>query len=252
MYIVSRGMFCGCGRGKPTCLCRGKRVQCTFWFEAGRFMRKYHAYFIAFALINDFWYHPFESSPGHLMGILNDILLLWQSTTIYTHGHRNKWWCLLLEIMVLPHSAMIALDRGTGASGMFGFAYFLLLVVTKQFQVQMHAAFRIILILGFLGSLFAVYGLSLQYYCTSCESLGFGRIWMTVLIPAMNYAVGAIYFPIMYWLFRLCLGKMKPSKCRTALIWLACIIVIGAIWPIFTTFARPSDDNAKIRENMIK
>ena len=39
------------------------------------------------------------------------------NTGIYTHGHRNKWWCLMVECIVLPHSALIAIDRGTGSSG---------------------------------------------------------------------------------------------------------------------------------------
>ena len=41
------------------------------------FMRKYHGYYIAFGVTSDWYYHPLESSPGHLSGIDNDLMILW-------------------------------------------------------------------------------------------------------------------------------------------------------------------------------
>ena len=41
------------------------------------FMRKYHGYYIAFGVTSDWYYHPLESSPGHLSGIANDLMILW-------------------------------------------------------------------------------------------------------------------------------------------------------------------------------
>ena len=67
-YITTRG------------ICFGKGKRCRFWFKPSLFFKKYHGYYICFAIINDFWYHPFESTPGHLLGILNDLMLLWQMT----------------------------------------------------------------------------------------------------------------------------------------------------------------------------
>ena len=64
MCIPTRGLLFGFG----------SRIQCLN--EAARFMRKWHGLYISFALVNDFWYHPFEATAGHQLGILNDALLL--------------------------------------------------------------------------------------------------------------------------------------------------------------------------------
>jgi len=146
--------------------------------ECGKFIRKYHAYYISFALINDFWYHPFEATPGHLFGILNDCLLLWQTVSIYHRSHRNAYWNLCLEVLVLPHSAVIAINRGRwscapenplastlsscpmSVSGMFGFGYFFVLIVTQMHGLpKMKKWQKGLLIFAFFASLFLSYGL---------------------------------------------------------------------------------------------
>lgn len=100
--------------------------------ELADFVKKYHGYYISFAIINDFWYHPFEATPGygcaqllrnalrvltaidrHMLGLFNDLLLLWQSSALYHRSHRNKYWTLLLETIVLLHSGIIAIPRDT-------------------------------------------------------------------------------------------------------------------------------------------
>lgn len=48
-----------------------------------------------------------------MLGLFNDLLLLWQSSALYHRSHRNKYWTLLLETIVLVHSGIIAIPRDT-------------------------------------------------------------------------------------------------------------------------------------------
>jgi len=226
MYITTRGV------------CFGRCKRCKFWFKPSLFFKKYHGYYICFAIINDFWYHPFESTPGHLTGILNDLLLLWQMTGIYTHGHRNKYWCLMVECLVLPHSAFIAIDRGTGSSGTFGFGYFLVLVVTQQFLIPMHLAFRILLGVLFLLSCGLTFGLKLQYDCTKCEAIGFGKIWTISWIPMLSYIMAFVAMPALFWLSYLFISRLK-NKTGKAVASAIALVLCGAVCflPYFGLFA---------------
>lgn len=122
MQVPVRGMCCGtcsrgCKVGKKKCCNDGK-----IWTEFAMFLRKYHGYYMLFGVTSDWYYHPLEASPGHLTGILNDLLILWQSICMYTPAHRNKWWCIACEFIVTFHGPLIALGRGGGA-GMFGFGF---------------------------------------------------------------------------------------------------------------------------------
>jgi hypothetical protein len=121
MQVPVRGMCCGaCSRG-----CKVGKTQISkgeYWTEMAMFMRKYHGYYIAFGVTSDWYYHPLESTPGHLSGICNDLMILWQTICIYTPAHRNKWWCIACEFIVTFHGPLIALGRGGGA-GMFGFGF---------------------------------------------------------------------------------------------------------------------------------
>jgi hypothetical protein len=65
-----------CGKCKPGC-CAGPCGKDKYWQEIAMFLRKYHAYYIAYGVTNDWYYHPMEASPGHLTGILNDLLFFW-------------------------------------------------------------------------------------------------------------------------------------------------------------------------------
>lgn len=84
---------------------------------------------MAFGVTNDWYYHPMEATPGHLSGIMNDLLFFWNMITIYTPAHRNKWWCMCCEFAVTLHGPLIALNRGGGA-GMFGFGFTLVFLIT--------------------------------------------------------------------------------------------------------------------------
>jgi len=185
MYIPIRGLFFGYGSNwKWT-------KECTSFF------RLYHGFFIGIFIINDFWYHPFESTIGHLAGIFNDAMLLGQMVVIYMPFHLNKYWCLAMETFVIVHGALIALNRDTpGAVGAFGFAFFFILVLTQMHGMGWSRLIRLFIALVFVTSLLIVYGLRLQG-----EEFGFMAMVMEVFlrIPVLEYAT--IFFILGYYIF---------------------------------------------------
>lgn len=96
-----------------------------------KFIRKYHGYFIAWALVYTFWYHPTISTPGHLVGFFYMFLLFIQMTMLYTPVHMNKYWTFVLEILVLFHGTMVAIGQANNMWPMFLFGFATMAVVTQ-------------------------------------------------------------------------------------------------------------------------
>jgi len=110
MQVPVRGICCGsCSKGK------------TF-NEMAMFIRKYHAYYFVFGVTNDWWYHATETTPAHMSGMVNSLLIFWQMICMYTPAHRNKWWCIACEFIVILHAPLMALEKGYG-SGFYGFGF---------------------------------------------------------------------------------------------------------------------------------
>ncbi len=84
----------------------GKKA--NFKKDVIRFFRKYHGYYIAWALIYTFWFHPSVGHLAHIWGFLYMFLLLLQGSLMYTKIHMNKYWTVLLEVLVAFHGALVA------------------------------------------------------------------------------------------------------------------------------------------------
>ena len=76
--------------------------------EAVAFIRKYHGYYFAWAAVFTFWYHPTETTFGHLIGFFYMFLLLVQGSLFFTRAHLNRRWTIFLEVLVLFHGTMVA------------------------------------------------------------------------------------------------------------------------------------------------
>ena len=109
----------------------GKKI--GFLKETGRVARQYHGYIFAWAIIYTFWYHPMESTSGHLIGFLYTFLLMVQGSLMYTRAHVNKYWTTELEVTVLFHDTMVAYLQGNGMWPMFFFGFAGLFVVTQMY-----------------------------------------------------------------------------------------------------------------------
>jgi len=72
------------------------------------FIRKYHGYYIAWALTYTFWFHPMTGTFGHLAGFLYMFLLFSQGTLMYTKTHVSLKWSAVLEGLVLLHGTTVA------------------------------------------------------------------------------------------------------------------------------------------------
>jgi hypothetical protein len=99
--------------------------------EPGRIARKYHGYYFAWASVYTFWYHPMEFTSGHLMGFLYMFFLLLQGSLFFTRAHTNRYWTIVIELMVLFHGVMVAVMNASDNWQMFGFGLAGIFVVTQ-------------------------------------------------------------------------------------------------------------------------
>lgn len=98
-----------------------------------RLIRKYHGYFIAWAIVYTFWYHPTVATTGHLIGFFYMFLLFIQMSMIYTPVHMNKYWMFALEIIVLLHGTLVAIAQQGNMWPMFLFGFASLAVITQVY-----------------------------------------------------------------------------------------------------------------------
>jgi hypothetical protein len=109
----------------------GKKV--NFAKDVITWARKYHGYFFSLAIVYTFWYHPAEPTQGHLLGFFYTFMMMLQGSLFFTRIHVNKWWMLTMELMVLVHGTLVAMQQGTGAMWpMFFFGFGMLFIVTQM------------------------------------------------------------------------------------------------------------------------
>lgn len=147
------------------------------------FARRYHGYLFSWAAIYTFWYHPMESSSGHLIGFFYMFLLLVQSSLMFTTAHTNRWWTLTLELLVAVHGTLVAV-MNSGPDGvwpMFLFGFVAIFVLTQMHGVGLSAAAR-----WWIGGTFVVAALAVYSW------RGFGRIDEVVRIPLIEYLLVAV------------------------------------------------------------
>jgi hypothetical protein len=221
MQVPVRGMCCGtCKRG-----CKVGSVECCnkgkIWTEMATFLRKYHGYYMAFGVISDWYYHPLEATPGHLTGMLNDLLIMWQMISMYTPAHRNKWWCIACEFCVTVHGPLIALGRGGGA-GMFGFGFTTVFMLSGQWGLPFKWYERVAMLVMVLAIMFCNYGLGWSKKFGN-EPVSWADLAEVPRIPAMYYMAMGCYF-----LYYLCFRWIRNIESKAARISLAVAACIGA------------------------
>ena len=153
----------------------GKKA--PFLETSADFLRKYHGYYFSWAVIWTFWYHPMETTQGHLLGTLYTCLIMIQGSLFFTRAHLNTWWTGFLEVMVLIHGTMVALmAANNGPWAQFFFGFLGMFIVT-----QMHG-------FGFSRWLKWAFGAA---YITGVVIVYGGRNWTTmdelIRIPAVEF-----------------------------------------------------------------
>ena len=111
----------------------GKRVKLP---AAGvRGVYTIHSYYIAWAIIYTFWFHPTEGTAGHIIGFFYLFLLMIQLSLAKTKLHSNIKWLTLLEVYVAMHGAIVAVEAKNGMWPMFLFGFLMMFIVTGQFGI---------------------------------------------------------------------------------------------------------------------
>ncbi|MCA9913760.1 MAG: hypothetical protein KC496_10445, partial [Anaerolineae bacterium] len=99
----------------------GKKL--SFRKEFYDWLKRYHGYAFSFAVIYTFWFHPMVATLGHIVGFAYVIFVMLQGSLVFTKAHLNRKWIFLIEIMVLPHAAFVAINQGGGLVYMFMFGF---------------------------------------------------------------------------------------------------------------------------------
>jgi hypothetical protein len=184
----------------------GKKV--GFLKESARITRKYHGYIFAWAVIYTFWYHPMEATMGHLLGFIYTFFLMVQGSLMFTRAHLNKWWTLVLEISVLVHGTLVALQTNT-MWPMFFFGFAGIFVVTQMYGLGLNKYWRGGFIAAYIAGVLIVYS---------------GRGWETVneivRIPVIEYLL-VFVLALIIWLGMRMIGLItnrirKQPKTRHA------------------------------------
>lgn len=97
--------------------------------------QKVHGYYIAWAIVFTFWFHPMESTLGHLLGFFYFFLLLAQLSLARTSWHTKIGWLTFLEVFVAFHGAVVAIVSGNGMWPMFFFGFMMMFIVTQVYGI---------------------------------------------------------------------------------------------------------------------
>jgi hypothetical protein len=144
--------------------------------ETSGFVRKYHGYIFAWATVYTLWYHPMESSLGHLIGFLYMFLLLLQGSLFYTRLHTNRWWMAVQEVTVLFHGTLVAVMQGNGLWPMFFFGFGGMFVITQMHGLRLPKWATWTILAAYVGGVIVTY-----------NQFGWVRLNEIVRIPVIEY-----------------------------------------------------------------
>ena len=172
--------------------------------ENEQWARKWHGYVFSWAAVLTFWYHPMVNTTGHLIGFIYMFFLLLQGSLFFTRMHVNKWWTVTLEVAVLFHGTLVALQQGNGIWPMFFFGFGGLFVITQMHGLGLNLPTRLGILAAYLGGVLWTY-----------NTRGWDKLNEIIRIPAIDYlGVGALALLIGggLWLAR----RLRPHKTSSA------------------------------------
>lgn len=97
------------------------------------FLRKFHGFYISWALIYTFWFHPVEGNWGMQSGFLYMYFLFIQLSFFNTKIHFNIKWITFLEFFVVVHAVLITTYKNSGNWPMFLFGFLFMFAFTQIF-----------------------------------------------------------------------------------------------------------------------
>lgn len=176
MESPRRGLFFGYRAGVPA--------------TSANFLKKYHGYYFSWAIVYTFWYHPMEATLGHLLGFLYMFFLIFQGSLFFTTAHLNRWWRVFLEVFVVFHGTLVAIELNQSTWAMFLFGFGAIFIITQMHGLGLSSVMRRLLALIYLITAGFVY-----------HKRGFEHIHEIFRIPVVDYtgvylSAWLIYFAV--------------------------------------------------------
>lgn len=122
------------------------------------FVKKWHGYYVAWALVYTFWFHPTTGTFGHLMGFFYMFALLGQGALLYTRTHLSLRLSAFLEGFVLIHGTTVAYFGQSSPLWTMFFSGFGFMFVAAQLPgLRLPKAARIAATAGYAAVVLALY-----------------------------------------------------------------------------------------------
>lgn len=163
MMIPVRGLFLGKAFSPPQRLLK--------------VIRKWHGYYISWALVYTFWFHPMEGNWGLLSGFFYMFLLFIQLHMVGTPIHTNRVWVVILESMVAVHGTLITVYKQNSIWPMFLYGFLVLFFFTQLYTFKLRKSVVRVLQLVFVISAVFVYAFI----------RGFAHVYEITFIPVALY-----------------------------------------------------------------
>lgn len=170
-----------------------------------------HGFYISWALVYTFWFHPTEGQFGLLIGFFYMFLLLTQLSLARTTAHLSAAWVAVLELLVGLHGPLIAIQKALmdqeGGSGlafagpggiwvMFTAGFLFLFAFSGQYSFRLPRWAHNGIIAAYLALVAFLY-----------SQRGFGHLYEVAFIPAALYG-GALAWAV---LMRLAAFRKKSA-----------------------------------------
>ena len=152
------------------------------------FVAKVHGYYIAWAVIFTFWFHPMEGTLGHLVGFFYLFMLMTQISLAKTSWHTNIKWLTFLEVFVALHGAIVAIIAGNGMWPMFFFGFMMMFIVTQVYGILTNRVAIAGITASYLLLVLVTYSGQLRYAFTG-TSVGWALIHQITWIPIILYGL---------------------------------------------------------------
>ena len=169
--------------------------------------QKVHGFYISWAVVFTFWFHPMEGTLGHLLGFLYLFLLMGQISLARTTWHTKIGWLTFLEVFVAVHGAVVAIVAGNGMWPMFFFGFMMMFIVTQMFGILKNKIAIIGVIASYVALVLVTYSGALGNLFSG-TSVGWSDIHQITWIPVILY--GLVF--VLAWVFAGVYALIKKSK----------------------------------------
>ena len=150
--------------------------------------QKVHGFYISWAVIYTFWFHPMEGTLGHLLGFLYLFLLMGQLSLARTSWHTKIGWLTFLEAFVALHGAVVAILAKNGMWPMFFFGFLMMFIVTQVYGILKNRIAIAGITASYLALVLVTYSGSLANLFTGTP-VGWADIHQITWIPIILYAL---------------------------------------------------------------